>query len=173
MVLTKETVDVLIGGYLSSDAAHDDYESVLHSSGYIHGATVVAKDLEGRLSVKQTDHMVRETAAGLGAVGFFMGLFILPLLPATTAFGAALGAALGELLHRESAGKLKEEAGSTIPLGGAGLILIYPHASAPTVEPAVKRAITTTKGEAEGRHLQAVRGAIADARHNLAAGPGL
>ena len=52
------------------------------------------KDLEGNLSVEQTDHMVREGAEGLGAVGFAVGLFAPPLL-AATAIGAAMGAGAG------------------------------------------------------------------------------
>ena len=83
MAFDDETTDVLIGGYLSKDAANDDYEAVLDSGGYLHGAVVVSKDLEGNLSVEQTDHMVREGAAGLGAVGFAVGLFAPPLLAAT------------------------------------------------------------------------------------------
>ena len=66
--------------------------------GYLHGAVVVSKDLEGNLSVEQTDHMVREGAAGLGAVGFAVGLFAPPLL-AATAVGAVIGAGAGKLLH--------------------------------------------------------------------------
>ena len=73
MAFDDETIDVLIGGYLSKDAAMEDYESVLGCGGYLHGAVVVSKDLEGNLDVEQTDHMVREGAAGLGAVGFVGG----------------------------------------------------------------------------------------------------
>ena len=62
MIFDDETIDVLIAGYLSRDAAHDDFESVRHSGGYVHGATVVSKDLEGNLSAEQTDHLVREGA---------------------------------------------------------------------------------------------------------------
>src|SRR5512141_2883217 len=102
MTFDDETIDVLIGGYLSKDAAMEDYESVLNSGGYLHGAVVVTKDLEGNLEVQQTDHMVREGAAGLGAVGFAVGLFAPPLL-AATAVGAALGAAGGRLLHHRTA----------------------------------------------------------------------
>jgi hypothetical protein len=79
MKFDDETTDVLIGGYLSADAARDDYEAVLASGGYLHGAVVISKDLEGNLSVEQTDHMVREGAAGLGAVGFAVGLFAPPV----------------------------------------------------------------------------------------------
>ena len=91
MKFDDETIDVLIGGYMSKEAAVEDYEAALKCGGYLHGAVVVSKDLQGELSVEQTDHMVREGAAGLGAVGFAVGLFAPPLLAATAA-GAALGA---------------------------------------------------------------------------------
>ena len=55
MKFDDETTDVLIGGYMSKDAAQDDYEAVLACGGYLHGAVVVAKDLKGNLSVEQTD----------------------------------------------------------------------------------------------------------------------
>ena len=66
MKFGDETIDVLIGGYMSKEAAEQDYEAVLSCGGYLHGAVVVSKDLKGELSVEQTDHMVREGAAGLG-----------------------------------------------------------------------------------------------------------
>jgi arylsulfatase len=169
MAFDDETIDVLIGGYLSKDAAMEDYESVLGSGGYLHGAVVVTKDLEGKLDVQQTDHMVREGAAGLGAVGFAVGLFAPPLL-AATAVGAVIGAGAGKLLHHRTADKLEEQAGQTIPIGGAGLIVAYPHSAAEKVEPAVTRAVNRAVGEAEGHHVQALKGAIADAQEKMAQG---
>jgi uncharacterized membrane protein len=157
MKFDDETTDVLIGGYMSADAARDDYEAVLASGGYLHGAVVVSKDLQGNLSVEQTDHMVREGAAGLGAVGFAVGLFAPPLL-----------AGAGKLLHHRTASKLEEQAGATIPLGGAGLIVAYPHSAAAKVEPAVTRAVKKVVGEAEGHHVKALKGAIADAQQKMA-----
>jgi hypothetical protein len=47
MRIDDETTDVLIGGYLSKEAAKDDYEAALASGGYLHGAVVVSEDLEG------------------------------------------------------------------------------------------------------------------------------
>lgn len=167
MALDDETIDVLIGGYLSKEAAMEDYESVLGCGGYLHGAVVVTKDLEGNLEVQQTDHMVREGAAGLGAVGLVVGLFAPPLL-AATAIGAAVGAGAGKLLHHRTQQKLEEQAGATIPIGGAGLIVAYPHSAAAKVEPAVTRAISHAVGEAEGHHVQALKGAIADAQTKMA-----
>ncbi len=167
MPFDNETIDVLIGGYLSRDAAKEDYEAVLASGGYLHGAVVVNKDLEGNLSVEQTDHMVREGAAGLGAVGFAVGLFAPPLL-AATAVGAAIGAGAGKLLHHRTAGKLEEQAGAAMPIGGAGLIVAYPRSAKEKVEPTVTRAVTKVVGEAEGHHVKALKEAIADAQRRMA-----
>jgi uncharacterized membrane protein len=167
MRFDDETIDVLIGGYMSKNAAMQDYEASLDSGGYLHGAVVVSKDLDGNLSVEQTDHMVREGAAGLGAVGFAVGLFAPPLL-AATAVGGALGAGAGKLLHHRTAGKLEDQAGAAIPKGGAGLILAYPHSAAGEVEPTVTRAIKKVVGEAEGHHVKALKGAIADAQRKMA-----
>ena len=97
---------------------------------------------------------------GLGAVGFAVGLFAPPLL-AATAVSAVIGAEAGKLLHRRTARKLEKQAGETISIGGAGLILAYPHWAAAKVEPAATRAIKKAIGEAEGHHVQALKGAIA------------
>ncbi|HYA52623.1 MAG TPA: DUF1269 domain-containing protein, partial [Streptosporangiaceae bacterium] len=140
MKFDDETTDVLIAGYMSKEAAQQDYEAALGCGGYLHGAVVVSKSLEGELSVEQTDHMVREGAEGLGAVGFVVGLFAPPLL-AATAVGAVIGAGAGQLLHSRTASKIEKEVGETIPIGGAGLIVAYPASAAAKVEPAVTRAI--------------------------------
>ena len=165
--MREQTIDVLIGGYLSTEAAHEDYEAVLKSGARVEGAVVVSKDLEGNLSVEQTDHMVEEGAAGLASVGFVVGLFAPPLL-AATAVGAALGAVGGKVLHKKTGSKIEESAGETIPIGGAGLIVAYQHEVADTVEPAVTRAIEKVVGQAEGRHVQALKGALADAQKKMA-----
>ena len=64
-----EATTVLIGSYLSRDAAQDDYQAALACDAYLHGAIVVGKDLTGKVSVEQSDHMVREVAQGLGTLG--------------------------------------------------------------------------------------------------------
>ena len=165
-----DTIDVLIGGYLSTDAAEEDYNAVRDCGGHLQGAVVVSKDLEGELSVHETDHMVREGAEGLGAVGLAVGLFAPPLL-AATAIGAAVGAGAGALLHHKTVDKLGEQAGATIPIGGAGLIVGYSHSEAAKVEPAVTRAVQKVVGEAEGNHVAALKGALADAQQKMAERP--
>ena len=61
---------------------------------------MVSKDLEGELSIEQTDHMVAKGAKGSGPSGFVVGLFAPPLL-AATAIGAAIGAGAGKLAAQE------------------------------------------------------------------------
>jgi uncharacterized membrane protein len=167
----EQTIDVLIGGYLSADAANEDYQSVLAGGGRIEGAVVVSKDLEGNLSIEQTDHMVEKGAKGMGAVGFVVGLAAPPLL-AATAIGAAIGAGAGKLAQKKAGGKIEQAAGETIPLGGAGLIVAYQRDQAEMIEPAVTRAITKVVGEAEGHHVQALKGALAEAQEKMAAQDG-
>ena len=135
-----DTIDVLIGGYLSKDAAEEDYKAVLDCGGHLQGAVVVSKDLEGNLSVdRPTTWSARAPRASVPP-GSPLGLFAPPLL-AATAIGGALGAGAGKLLHHKTAEKLGEQAGETIPLGGAGLIVIYSKSEAETVEAAVTRAV--------------------------------
>jgi uncharacterized membrane protein len=165
--VAKDPTNVLIGGYLSTEAAHEDYEAVLNCGAEIMGAVVVSKDVEGNLSVEQTDHMVKEGAEGLGAVGLAVGLFAPPLL-AATAIGAVIGAGAGKMLHERTGSKIEEAAGETIPIGGAGLIVAYKHDHASTIEPAVTRAVEKVVGEAEGHHVEALKGALADAQKKMA-----
>jgi arylsulfatase len=169
MAFDQETTDVLIGGYLSADAAKEDYEAVLACGARLWGAVVVTKDLEGNLKTEHMDHMVEEGAAGLASVGFVVGLFAPPLL-AATAIGALLGAGAGKVLHEKAGSKIEEAAGETIPIGGAGLIVAYKRADASVVEPAVTRAITKVVGEAEGHHVQTLKAALADAQEKMATG---
>lgn len=167
----SETVDVMIAGYMSKDAAEEDYQAVLDSGAKLDGMALIAKGLDGELSVAETDHMVRKGAAGGGLAGLALGLAAPPLL-ATTAIGAALGAGAGKLVHHKAGEKIGEQAGETIPLGGAGLIVIYKAAEAEAVEGAVTRAVKQVTGEAEGKHVEAVKGALAEAQQKMAEGNG-
>jgi arylsulfatase len=167
MKIDDETTDVLIGGYLSTEAAHQDYEAVLGCGERLWGAVVVSKDLDGAVSLEQSDHTVEEGAAGLASVGFVVGLFAPPLL-AATAIGAALGAVGGKVLHKKIGSGVEKMAEETIPIGGAGLIVAYPRSAAEKVEPAVTRALQKVVGEAEGHHVKALKGALADAQKKMA-----
>lgn len=46
--------------------------------------------------------------------------------------------------------------------------MIYSKSEAEKVEPAVTRAVNQAKGEAEGRHVKAVKDALSDAQQKMA-----
>ena len=115
-----DTIDVLIGGYMSKDAAEEDYEAVLAES---RRASCKAWRWSPRtsrlfsLSSGQTDHMVREGAHGSGGVG----------IGARAGSSAASGdhrdrcrvgrGHRGSCFHHKTADKIGEQAGETIPPG--------------------------------------------------------
>jgi len=164
-----ETIDVLMAGYLSKEAALEDFHAVEATGAMTHGLVVVSKDLEGTLSVELEDHAVRKGALAFGGAGFVVGLFAPPLLVATAA-GAALGAGVGKLAERKIKSGIEEQAEKTIPIGGAGLIVAYPPSSGEAVQPAVTRALKKVVGEAEGKHVEALKSAMADAAAKMSAG---
>ena len=167
--MAKQTVDVLMGGYLSKDAAHEDFEAVQACGAPLLGLVVVSKDLDGTMEIEQADHIVKEGAMALGGAGFVVGLFAPPLLVAT-AVGAVVGAGAGKIAHRKIKSTLEAQAQETIPIGGAGLIVVYDHAHADAVEAAVKRPIKKVIGEATDNHVKAVKAALADASVKMAGG---
>ena len=168
MKFDDETTDVLIGGYLSKDAAHEDYEAVL-----------AMRRLPARRGGRQQ-----------GPRGQPVGRADRPHGPrgrrgpgrGRVRGGSVRTAAAGRDRGRrgdrrrrrkgcstsKTASKIEEAAGETIPIGGAGLIVAYTHAAAEKVEPAVTRAIKKVVGEAEGSHVKALKAALADAQKKMA-----
>ncbi len=71
-------------------------------------------------------------------------------------------------MHKRIGSGVEKMAEDTIPIGGAGLIVAYPRSAAEKVEPAVTRALQKVVGEAEGHHVKALKGALADAQKKMA-----
>jgi uncharacterized membrane protein len=166
--MATQTVDVLMGGYLSKDAAQEDFEAVQACGAPLLGLVVVSKALDGTMEIEQHDHIVKEGAMALGGAGFIVGLFAPPVLIAT-AVGAVVGAGVGKIIHKKVETKLEEQAEQTIPIGGAGLIVVYEHKHAEVIEAAVQRPVKKVVGEATDSHLKAVKAALADASAKMAA----
>ncbi len=49
MNIGNETIDLLIGGYLSTKAAREDYDAARECGARLWGAAVISKDLEGNV----------------------------------------------------------------------------------------------------------------------------
>ena len=65
MHIDDETTDVLIGGYLSTDAAHQDYDAVLHCGARLWGIVVLNKDLPGGALISAADLSTRKMAGDI------------------------------------------------------------------------------------------------------------
>jgi arylsulfatase len=164
--MSEKATDVMIAAYLTKEPALLDYEAVVSSGAKIDGAVCVTRDLEGNTSVEETDHLTKGGAKVLGGAGLVVGLFAPPLL-LSGAVGAAVGGALGHHAHSKVKSKIEEQAAQTIPWGGAGMIVAYPRSSADVVDNAVTHALKKVVGEAEGKKVQALKAAMADAQEKL------
>ena len=171
MKIDDETTDVLIGGYLSTEAAHEDYEAVLGCGARLWGAVVVSKDLEGNVSLEQTDHTVEEGAAGLAGVGLRRRACSHPRCSPRPRSARRSVPSAARRCTRRSAAVSRRWPETTIPIGGAGLIVAYPHSAAEKVEPAVTRAMQKVVGEAEGHHVKALRARSPTPRRRWPSGP--
>jgi arylsulfatase len=166
----SKVTNVMIGGYLVKESALLDYEAVLKCGAEFDGVVLITRDLEGNMSVEMTDHLKKGGAKALGAAGFVVGLFAPPLL-LTTVFGAAIGAGLGKVAHSKAESQIEKQAAQTVPWGGAGLIVAYPHESAEAIDKAVSHALKKIVGEAEGSKTKALKAALADAQAQAAGKP--
>ena len=164
--MSEKATDVMIAGYLTKEPALADYEAVVTSGAKIDGVVCVTRDLQGNTTVEQTDHMAKGGAKVLGGAGLVVGLFAPPLL-ASAAIGAAVGGALGKVASSKVKSKIEEDAGETIPWGGAGVIVAYPRESAEAIDKAVSRAAKKAVGEAEGKKVKALKAALADAQGQM------
>jgi uncharacterized membrane protein len=167
----EQTIDVLMAGYLSNEAASEDFAAVKATGTKLIALVRVSRDLEGTVTVDQEDHTVKEGAVALGGAGLVVGLFAPPLL-AATAIGAAIGAGVGKVVHNKLKAGIEAQGQETIPIGGAGLIVAYPPESSAAVEGAVARAIKRAVGEGRGSHVKALKAAMADAQAKLSAAEG-
>lgn len=166
--MSHEPTDVLIAAYLELHPAKEDYQAVVDAGVKIEGAVCVSRDHAGELHVEETDHMVRKGAEVLGGVGLVVGLFAPPLL-LTTAIGAVIGAGLGDLAHHKIEDKIEQQAGETIPFGGAGLIVAYPRSSSAGIDNAVTHSVKKAVGEADGKKVEALKKAVAEAQQKMKA----
>lgn len=166
----SNVTNVMIGGYLIKESAVLDYEAVLQSGAEFDGVVLITRDLEGNMSVEMTDHLKKGGAKALGGAGFVVGLFAPPLL-LTTVFGAAIGAGLGKVAHNKVKSQIEKSAEQTVPWGGAGVIVAYPHESTEVIDKAVAHALKKIVGEAEGSKTKALKAALADAQAQAAGKP--
>jgi uncharacterized membrane protein len=161
--MSHEPTDILFAAYMYLDPARLDLLAVLDAGVRIEGAVCVSRDHAGDLYVEEQDHLARQDAELLQGLGLAVGLFASPRLLATPA-GAAIGGGLGEFGHLGLEDKIAEQAGETIPFDGAGLIVAYPRSSADALDKALTRTVHKTVGETDGKKVDALKKALAEAQ---------
>ena len=129
-----DTIDVLIGGYLSKDAAEEDYNAVLDAVAISRAPWSSARTSTATSRSRRPTTWSARGPRAWAPSASRSGCSPRRCSPAT-AVGAAMGGAAGGLLHHKTAEKLGEEAGETIPLGGAGLIVAYSQSEAERSSP--------------------------------------
>ena len=65
--MPKQTIDVLMGGYLSKDAAREDFDAVQACGADLIGLVVVSKDLDG--TVRSTSRTTRPQGGARSSAG--------------------------------------------------------------------------------------------------------
>ena len=97
----SDSVFIYIGTYPSEASAQADYDLIkdLHAAGGIgtYDASVVTKDVGGKVHVNKDEMATRHGAWGGAAVGALVGIIFPPAIIATAAAGAAVGGVSGHL----------------------------------------------------------------------------
>jgi len=127
--MSDDLMDVLVAGYPDINLAQKEFDGLVglvkSKKVKIEGAILVAKDADGNVTIADTgNHLGRKGAGWGGGVGLAVGLFAPALLPAI-AVGAAGGALVGKFANHKLASGIKDNIGTNLPPGSAGVIAVF------------------------------------------------
>ena len=140
--LSDRNLIVYAAGYDQAGLADDDYEALkdLRDVGvFVVAAVIMDRDAEGKVRVRDKEHIVSGGAVAGGAVGLVVGLFAPPLL-AATAVGAGIGAAIGGLVKHHREGELAGALDEVMPANTSAIIVLMDDAYADQVDKALAKA---------------------------------
>lgn len=154
-------------GYDQAGLADEDYEALkgLKDAGVlIVAAVILDRDAEGKVTVRDREHLVGGAATLGGGIGLVVGLFAPPLL-AATAIGAGIGAVVGGLAkkHRESA--IAKQLDEVMPNNTSAIVVLLDDAYADQVDRALAKAARKTSAKvdaADAGNLAAALGSTDD-----------
>jgi uncharacterized membrane protein len=122
-----DSVFVFIGTYPNEALARADYDVVkdLHALGAVgtYDASVVTKDVHGKVHVNKDETSTRHGAWGGAAAGALIGIIFPPSIIGTAVVGAAVGGVSGHLWKGMSRADVKEF-GDVIDAGQAALVIV-------------------------------------------------
>jgi len=135
----SDGVFIFIGTYMDEASAQADYDTIkdLHSAGAVgtYDASVVTKDLNGKVHVNKDEMATRHGGWGGAAVGAVVGILFPPSILGAAVVGGAVGGVSGHLWRGMSRSDVKE-LGDVIDAGQAALLVVGES----TVEAALQKA---------------------------------
>ena len=135
----SDGVFIFIGTYMDEASARADYDTIkdLHSAGAVgtYDASVVTKDLNGKVHVNKDEMATRHGGWGGAAVGAVVGILFPPSIIGAAVVGGAVGGVSGHLWRGMSRSDVKE-LGDVIDAGQAALLVVGES----TVEAALNKA---------------------------------
>ena len=135
----SDGVFIFIGTYMDEASARADYDTIkdLHSAGAVgtYDASVVTKDLNGKVHVNKDEMATRHGGWGGAAVGAVVGILFPPSILGAAVVGGAVGGVSGHLWRGMSRSDVKE-LGDVIDAGQAALLVVGES----TVEAALNKA---------------------------------
>jgi len=170
--MNDETLDVLIAAYLIPDLAEQDFGALvkLAEEGTIstEGIVLVTKDADGEVHVEETgDHAGRKGLVAGGGVGLVVGLFAPPLL-AATAVGTAVGGLTGKFVRKRVEAGIGEKMDEALPPGSAGIIAVYDHDHAESVDETLANAIRKSTAQIDKASAKELKEGLEEAGAGLA-----
>ena len=135
----SDGIFIFIGTYMDEASARADYDTIkdLHSAGAVgtYDASVVTKDLNGKVHVNKDEMATRHGGWGGAAVGAVVGILFPPSIIGAAVVGGAVGGVSGHLWRGMSRSDVKE-LGDVIDAGQAALLVVGES----TVEAALNKA---------------------------------
>ncbi len=163
----SDTLMLLVAGYPDPQTAQSEFDALVDqvqgkqiSS---RGLILVAKDGDGKVTVRDTgDHLGRKGAGWGGGVGVLVGLFAPPLL-ASVAVGAAAGAVVGKFAGHKVRAAIESQISEALKPGSAVVIGIFPASQRLAAEQALPGAPLKSVVESDDDSIGELKAALGEA----------
>ncbi len=165
--MADKNLILFAAGYSQSGVAEQDYEALkeLKDVGaYVTSAVIMDRDAEGKVSVRDKEHLASGGAWLGGGVGVVVGLFAPPLL-AATAIGAGIGAAIGGLTKHHREHDLEAELDEVLPNNSSAIVAVLDDVYQDKVEAALAKAdkkVVRPVDAADAKNLEAALSSTSD-----------
>ncbi len=168
----SDTYDLIMAAYPAGEAADRDFEALARAVEErrvrSEGLILVERDMQGRVTVRQTgDHLGRKGLGWGGGVGVVVGLFSPPLLGSVIT-GAAAGVLVGTFARHKVASGIEDGLGDQLAPGAAAVIAIVDDDDRLAAERALAGTPARSVVTMDGTGVRGLKDALAQAGHRFA-----